>query len=140
MEGRDLEGETLGSRIRKGRVELRISQAKLAGAVGLSVRAISQVEAGILNSSFMADHLPAIAAELGTTVEFLKNGELASQRLTREELGRLRKEGIIRSDADFKVIEELATDTMKKRRNANIPLSREEILFLIELVRGADGL
>ena len=88
----------------------------------------------------MADYIPKIAEVLETTEESLLNGELHSQRLTREELYQLRKEGIIRSDDELSLIEELATDTIKKRRNANIPLSRDELLILIEVMRGADGL
>jgi len=135
-----LDGETLGSRIRARRVLLGITPANLASSVGLSHRAINQIETGILNSSFMADYIPKIAEVLETTTDSLLNGELHSERLTREELYQLRKEGIIRNDAELQLVEELATDTIKKRRNANIPLNRDELLILIEVMRGSDGL
>ena len=135
-----MDGDTLGNRIRTKRESLRITRLKLAGLVGLSERAISQIETGILNQSFVADYLPAIAAELGTTVDELLVGELHSERQTKEQLKLLQKEGIIRSDDELKLLNELATVAIKKRSNANIPLSREELLTLIEVMRGADGL
>ena len=135
-----LEGETLGSRMRARREHLRMTQAKLASLVGLSNRAINQIESGILNKSIMADHLPKIAAELGTTLDILLNGEIHSVKATRDLLQRLRSSGKIRSDSELKAVEELAAETIKKRSNANIPLNEDELLILVEVIRGADGL
>ena len=67
-------------------------------------------------------------------------GELQSERMTREELQRMRKEGRVKSDEELEMVFGLATDTIRKRSNANIPLNRQELLNLIELIRGADGL
>ncbi len=134
------DAETPGSRIRAKREQLGVSQEKLVRRVGLNVRAINRIELGLLSVSLIADYLPLIAAELGATVEVLLEGELQSQRSTRGELQRLRRDGLIRSDADLKLVEELAMEAHKKRRNANIPLSREELILLIEVIRGADGL
>ena len=135
-----MEGETLGSRMRARREHLRMTQAKLASLVGLSNRAINQIESGILNKSIMADHLPKIAAELGTTLDILLNGEIHSVKATRDLLQRLRSSGKIRSDSELKAVEELAAETIKKRSNANIPLNEDELLILVEVIRGADGL
>ena len=68
-----MNNETLGNRVRAKREHCGISQEKLASLVGLSVRAINQIEVGILQKSFVADYLPLIAAELGTTEEILLN-------------------------------------------------------------------
>ena len=135
-----MNNETLGNRVRAKRAHCGISQEKLASLVGLSVRAINQIEVGILQKSFVADYLPLIAAELGTTEEILLKGELQSERMTREELQRMRKEGRVKSDEELEMVFGLATDTIRKRSNANIPLNRQELLNLIELIRGADGL
>ena len=134
-----MDAETPGNRIRAKREQLAISQRKLAGLVGLNVSAINRIELGLISVSVIADYLHLIASELGTTVDTLKHGEHHSLRSTREELRRLRNEGFIRNDAELKLVDELATETIKKRRNANIPLSREELLLLIEVMRGADG-
>ena len=135
-----LEVETPGSRIRAKRIELGMSQETLARKAELTIHAINRIEVGLLKISTIADYLPKIADALGTAVDFLVDGELNSQRLTREELRRLRKEGYIRSDSELNQYDEFAMEALKLRRNANIPLTREEILFLIEVVRGSDGL
>ena len=135
-----MEGETLGSRIRARRVELGISQETLARKAGLTIQAINRIEADLIKISTIADYLPKITDALGTTTDSLIDGELNSQRLTRDELRRLRREGYIRSDSELNRYDEFAMEALKMRRNANIPLSREELLFLIEVVRGSDGL
>ena len=135
-----MESETLGSRIRARRAELRISPDDLARSVGLSVRAISGIEAGIISMKMIADYLPKIAEELQTTQEALLNRELHSERSTRQELQRLKVEGIIRSDGELESVLEVATQMIRKRSRADIPLNRQELLNLIEVIRGADGL
>ena len=135
-----MESETLGSRIRARRSELRISPDDLARSVGLNVRAISHIEAGIISMKMIADYLPKIAEELQTTQEALLNGELHSERFTRQELQRLKVEGIIRSDGELESVLEVATQMIRKRSRADIPLNRQELLNLIEVIRGADAL
>ncbi len=132
--------ETLGSRIRAKRIEHGMSQERLAGEVGLTTQAINRIELGIIQAPMIADYLPKIAAELGVTVEALASGELRSEQETRRLLRRLKDKGVIRSGAELKAVEEVATETLKKRSNVNIPLNEEEILILIEVIRGADGL
>ena len=131
--------ESLGGRIRSRREELSLTQEELAAKVGLTRRAINQIEVGILDKKFMADYLPLIAAELRTTVEALQNGELHADRATLELLKRMRKTGIIRSDHELEKVHELATQLIRKRSNTNIPLNEYEILNLVEVMRGADG-
>ena len=135
-----MESETLGSRIRARRAELRISPDDLARSVGLSVRAISGIEAGIISMKMIADYLPKIAEELQTTQEALLNRELHSERSTRQELQRLKVEGIIRSDGELESVLEVATQMIRKRSRADIPLNRQELLNLIEVIRGAEAL
>ena len=113
-----MESETLGSRIRARRAELRISPDDLARSVGLSVRAISGIEAGIISMKMIADYLPKIAEELQTTQEALLNRELHSERSTRQELQRLKVEGIIRSDGELESVLEVATQMIRKRSRA----------------------
>ena len=120
--------------------ELRISPDDLARSVGLSVRAIRHIEAGIISMKMIADYLPKIAEELQTTQEALLNRELHSERFTRQELQRLKVEGIIRSDGELESVLEVATQMIRKRSRADIPLNRQELLNLIEVIRGADGL
>lgn len=135
-----MEGETLGSRIRAKRVALAISPDKLAGSVGLSPAAISRIEADLIPSKMIVDYLPKIAEELRTTPEALMNGEPHSDRSTREELERMKREGIIRSDEELESVLELATQSIRKRSRADIPLNRQELETLILVIRGADGL
>lgn len=134
-----MNSETPGNRIRARRVQLGITTAKLASLVGLAERAVNRIEVGMIPIAVIADYLPLIAAELGTTAEVLRDGELQSERATREELQIMRNEGIIQSDEELEKLCELATETIRKRSNANIPLNRDELLILIEVIRGADG-
>ena len=135
-----MESETLGSRIRAKRVELGIAVDQLAGLVGLSNRAIRGIEAGTIPINMIVDYLPKIAEELRTTQEALLNEELHSERSTRQELQRMQIEGIIRDDGELESMQELATQMIRKRSRADIPLNRQELLNLIEVIRGADGL
>ena len=135
-----MEGETLGSRIRAKRVERDITQADLASLVGLSVQSVNRIEVGLIPQKMIADYIPMIASQLGTTEEVLMNGGLDSERATGEELRRMRKEGLIRGDEELDSVLELATQFIRKRSKVNIPLSRQELLNLIEVIRGADGL
>jgi transcriptional regulator with XRE-family HTH domain len=135
-----LESETPGSRIRAKRVELGIAVDQLAGLVGLSNRAIRGIEAGTIPINMIVDYLPKIAEELRTTQEALLNEELHSERSTRQELQRMQIEGIIRDDGELESMQELATQMIRKRSRADIPLNRQELLNLIEVIRGADGL
>ena len=131
--------ETPGLRIREKREQLGISQAQLASLVGLNPRAINRIEVGILRINMIDDYLPQIAAELKTTVDYIKDGELHSERSTREEMLRIRQEGLIRSDEELKRLDEFATQSLRQRNNARIPLSRAELLVLLEVIRGSDG-
>ena len=131
--------ETLGTRVRARREHLGITQAELASSVGLSARAINLIEVGILQRSFIADYLPQIAAELKTTEETLLHGGPPSERLTHEELQRMRKEGLIRQE-ELEALLGLATNFIRKRSKASIPLNRQELLNLLEVIRGTDGL
>ena len=135
-----MESGTLGSRIRAKRVELGIAVDQLAGLVGLSNRAIRGIEAGTIPINMIVDYLPKIAEELRTTQEALLNEELHSERSTRQELQRMQIEGIIRDDGELESMQELATQMIRKRSRADIPLNRQELLNLIEVIRGADGL
>ena len=134
-----MDGKSLGNRIRARREQLGLAQAKLATLVGLTPRPINQIEVGILNKSFMADYLPKIATELETTTEVLLKGELQSKRATSEELERMRKEGIFRTDAELESVRDLSAESTKRLSKANIPLSRSELLTLLEVIRGAYG-
>ena len=135
-----MEVETPGSRIRAKRVQLGMTQERLAGAVGLNPNAIKRIEAGLITIPTIADYLAKMALELETTEEFIREGDLPSERSTLEQLRRLREEGIVRSQSELQLVADLAMVSLKKRRNANIPLSREELLVLIEVIRGSDGL
>ncbi len=132
--------ETPGNRIRAARDKLGITPAKLASLVRLNERTINRVEVGITPIAIIADYLHLIAAELGTTEAALLHGELPSERATRAELQRMRNEGVVQSEDELETLFGLATDSIRKRSNANIPLSRQDLLNLIEVIRGADGL
>lgn len=132
-----------GKRIRAKRVQLGISQSELASLVGLSERTVNRIEVGLIsiNSIKMIDEscLTNIANALRTSTEYILHGELHSERSMREELQKMRKEGIFRSDEELKSLDKLAVESIRQRNNANIPLNREELLVLLEVMRGADG-
>lgn len=132
--------ETPGHRIRAKRVQLGISQAKLGSLVGLTERAINSIEVGTMPTTMIDDsYLPRIAVELRMTMEQVLHGELRSEASTREELLRMREEGIICSDDELKRLDEFAMESIRQRNNANIPPSRVELVALLEVIRGADG-
>ena len=136
-----MDAETPGSRIRAKRVKLGMTQAKLARIVDLNESAVNRIELGTMPIEIIGiDRLRRIATALATTTEILLNGELQSEPETREELLRMRKDGIIRSDDELHRLNELAMGTIRQRNNANIPLNRLELMNLIELLRGSDGL
>ena len=83
-------------------------------------------------------YLPAIADALGTTVDYIMNGELHSERSTREEILRMREIGVIRSDQELKALDERVMRS-PQRNEFDIPLSRAELLILLEIMRDTDG-
>lgn len=133
-----MNSETPGNRIRTARIKLGITQKQLGRLVDLTEQNVNRIEVGL--TPIAPEYLRLIAAALGTTEEVLLRGELHAERVTREELLRMLDEGIIDSAGEFDKVFDLATNTIPKRSNANIPLSRQELLNLIELIRGADGL
>lgn len=132
--------ETPGKRIRAKRDQLGISQAELAHSVGLVEQAINRIEVGTIPINRLTDsELDDIATKLQTTTEYILHGGLHSERSTREELLKMRKEGIIHSDEELKRLDKLAAESIRLRNNARIPLSRDDLLNLLEVMRGADG-
>lgn len=135
-----MEDETAGRRIRAERDKLGITQHELGRLVGLTEQAINKIEVGTMPVTMIDDsYLPAIADALGTTVNYIMNGELHSERSTREEMQRMRSEGLIWSDQELKGLNELAMGSLRQRNNFNIPLNRADLLALLEVIRGADG-
>ena len=135
-----MDSETPGHRIRARRDKLGITQYELGRLVGLTEQAINRIEVGILPIAMFDDpYLPAIAAELGTTVDYILHGELHSERSTRDEMQRMRTEGLIRSHQELKGLDELAMGSLRQRNNFKIPLSRADLLALLEVMRGSDG-
>ena len=51
----------------------------------------------------------------------------------------MRKEGLI-SQEELEALLGLATNFIRKRSKASIPLNRQELLNLLEVIRGTDGL
>ncbi len=135
-----MDAETPGSRIRVKRDLTRISPAELARLVDLNELAISRIEAGTMDIAIIGrERLRKIAAQLETTVEYILYGELQSDRLTREEIIKMRNEGVVSSDEELTRITELAYGSIRQRNNANIPLTRVELVALLEVIRGSDG-
>ena len=135
-----MDSETPGHRIRARRDKLGITQYELGRLVGLTEQAINKIEVGTMAVTMIDDsYLPTIADALGTSVDYIINGELHSERSTREETLRMRSEGLIWSDQELKGLSKTAMGLLRLRKHANIPLSRAELLALIEVMRGADG-
>ena len=135
-----MQDETPGHRVRAKRMQLRISQVDLARRVGLTEQAINRIEVGNMPITMLEDPcLQNIAAELGTTTEYILQGEPKSERETREELYGMLKDGIIQNPEEFRRLDELARESIRQRNNTNVPLKRLEIWALLEVIRGADG-
>lgn len=73
MKVRANEDVVIGSRIRKRRQALSLTQAELAGEVGVTHQHISRVEAGDAAPSL--ELLVALATSLGATTDYLLTGD-----------------------------------------------------------------
>ena len=135
-----MNNKVLGERIRTRRIELGITQLQLAKSVGLTDRMINQIEVGITPIAITGQsYLGKIAVALDTTSEILQSEVLRSEQATREELQRMLKEGLILSEEELEKVFSLATQAIRRRSKANIPLNRMELLNLVEVIRGADA-
>lgn len=133
-------GKTPGLRIRHLRTQCDLTQSRLGSIVGLTERTINRIEVGIEPiERFQDSYLILIAKELGTTVESILEGSLPSEETTRGEIKKLWKERLIKSEYELSSLEEVATVTLRQRNNANIPLSRLDLMALLEAIRGSDG-
>ncbi len=65
--------KTLENKIRNRRLELKLTQAKLAEKAGLTAAAISQFESGLRKPSF--DALHKLASALGVNTDYLLGNE-----------------------------------------------------------------
>ena len=134
-----MDSETPGHRIRARRDKLGITQYELGRLVGLTEQAINRIEVGTMPIA-MIDHsyLLAIAAQLGTTMEYILHADLSSDQSTREEILRIHQLGVLRSDQERKDLDKLATQVLQRNKNA-VPLSRADLLTLLEMMRDPDG-
>ena len=133
------EEQAPGYRIRTKRCQIDMTQAELGNKVSLSEGAINRLEVGVMPITQIDDsELDTIAQTLGTTTQYLLHGELHSERATRDELNRLLLDNTI-DEAERNLLDEVAMTSIRKRSNANIPLSRRDLLALLEVIRGADG-
>ena len=131
--------DTPGRRIRAKRDEMGLGQVELARLVGLTEGAINKIEVGTMAIGIIGSaRLQEIADKLKTTAEYIRHGEFRSETSTREELLKMRQEGMI-SDEELERLDKLAKESIRLRNNAKIPLNRNELVALLEVVRGADG-
>ena len=131
---------TPGLRIGFLRDQRRISEAELGRLVGLQEQTIVSIERGTkpieeLTRSFV----DRIAEVLGVSPDYILEENAPSEKETHEALLDLRKEGLIEDEDECLRLDELAIKTMRLRSNARIPLSRSELLRLLEVIRGSDG-
>ena len=132
--------DTPGGRIRAKRDALGFSQVDLAKQVDLTVGAINSIEVGTKPLALIgSERLQMIADRLKTTAEYIRNGELRSETSTYQDLREMRQEGIISDDEELERLRKLVHESMKQRNNANVPLNRNELMALLEVLRGADG-
>ena len=66
--------ETVGDRLRRARLEMKLSQEDLANDIGATRSAIAQVESGI-STSLNAENLARAARRLGKSAVWLATGE-----------------------------------------------------------------
>ena len=135
-----MHGKTPGLRIRHLRTQCGLTQSRLGSLVGLTERTINRIEVGIEPiERFQDSYLILIAKELGTTVESILEGNLPSEESTSGEIKKMWEEHLIWSEYELRSLEEVATVTLRQRNNANIPLSRLDLMALLEAIRGSDG-
>jgi transcriptional regulator with XRE-family HTH domain len=102
--------EELGHRIKTAREQAGLTQDDLADVIGLSMRQVQNLEAGV---SKPFKHVKQIAEATGKSVEWLLHGEPAPQ----PDADRLR-EIIAEEIADVTQWEDLGTDTMRSAMKA----------------------
>lgn len=123
--------ETVGERIRRLREERGWSQEELADACKLSRDSINRIELGI--TPVFGEHAEMIGDALNVSTAYLMNGETHAERETRQELEAMVQDGILK-DNELAPIYEMGWPRL--RASARVPLSRRELLALLEVYRG----
>ncbi len=126
--------ETIGQRIQRERESRGWTQAELGRHTGLSERAINHVEKDIIRDDVHKEIIERIADAFKIPVEQLRRGETHAEKATKKELQSMIKEGFLtQKEAD----EVFSMAGVRFRANAKMPLSRMELLALLEVRRGS---
>ena len=125
--------ETIGQRIRRLRAERGLTQNQLGQRAGLSEQSINRIETG--TTKVLLEYLERLAEALRVTDDYLRNGDTHAER----ETSRL----IVCVSSDLHITPEevnklkgMASEALKLRNNARVPLNQLEIESLLMVIRG----
>ena len=130
------DNEPIGCRIARLRQEKNMTQDDLACATELSQDAIAGLETGGIKA--LGEFRDRLAEALGTTPDYLLNGEPYAQRMSMELVREMLEGGRITTQEE-RSLRELVRGTVRTRSNAKIPLNQREIDSLLAIIRGSDG-
>ena len=136
--GKNWDVEPLGHRIARLRREKNLTQDDLSRLTDLSVATIAGLEAGAMR--FIGEFGDRIAEALGVSPHQLLNVEPYAERESMRTVLEMRQYGQIDpTDQEIESLRLLISDSVKTRSNMRIPLNRNEIVALLTILRGSDG-
>ncbi len=127
------DNEDIGKRIKRIREERSLTQERLGRLTGLSESTINRIETGA--TRFLGDFRERIAGALDISEDYLQNGDSHAERETRKLIDELRSEFQI-TQSEEERLQGMATEAIKFRNNARIPLSKLELQSLLMVIRG----
>ena len=127
--------ETPGERIRRIRESKGMTETELGAWCDLSAKGIRSIEAGTIPIEIHTRYLKKVATALGESADYILYGDIHAEAETRREIWALREAGIIRDDDEMKELDKQALSAMKRTSDVRVPLSREALLVLLDLLR-----
>ena len=126
--------ESVGTRIKRLREKKGLTQEKLALATGLSEPAIARLETGMAKA--VAEYRDRLAEALGTTADYLLNGESYDVQQSMKIVANNRLAWNL-TEEEEKELRLLIENLAKARSNVKVPLKQREIENLLEIIRSA---
>lgn len=125
--------ETEGQRIKRLREEQKLTQEKLGRIVDLSEQTINRIETGVVRQ--LGEFRERLSRALGVSLDYLLQGHPYAERETMRAIASLRTERPISAD-EASQLRVMASQALKLRNNAKVPLSPLEIQSLLMVIRG----
>lgn len=128
--------ESIGERVRRLRLDRGLTQEDLAHKTELSEETINRIETGV--TRVLGEFRERIAAALDVSEEYLQNGDSPAERETMHLIAEDRERLAI-SQTEEPRLKQMASEAIKYRNNARVPLSRLEVEALLMVLRGGRG-